>query len=311
VDICCNKSAFSESIPKHLENLLISVFNRQMCSDPLYLPDICRTVFDSTTYLLSIQAQKLPSLFDSFLRDSLSTCTLPSSSRNILASVFDAEKTKSTDSGFKFVAESVTFPNGPVVVFGDKVVGEEVNASYWSFIFRGGNTAWSCGLVPEKESHTKDVLWKRANSIGRYHSGSGCALQQQSMPESATITLHVSYISKTAMFFREGVLTSTAEVPESEVCSTVHDLSNIFLLIIEMGVLIFLPSLYLFLVSVAAWYLRPQRFSFRASGHGCIQICPRFSPYFLVKWCTTNVKCKSSCHFHRGCSRRSVGCESC
>ena len=189
-----------------------------MCSD-LNLSDLCRAVFDTTRYLLSIKAGKLPALLESFLRGSCQpNCLSLSSSVTKRASVFDVAKSKSIDSGFNFEGENkVSFPSGPVILFGDTVVGEETAESFWSFIFRGGNSAWSCGLVPETESRNKDWLWKRASSIGQYHSGSGCALKQQSMPESTTVTVYVNYISKTAMFFGECALTCTVEVPESEV----------------------------------------------------------------------------------------------
>jgi hypothetical protein len=216
VDLFCSTNAFSKSIPPHLEDLLCTIVIRQLCSDTL---NLCRAVFDTTRYLLSIKAGKLPALFESFLRGScFSNCLSLSSSATKLASVFDVAESKSLDSGFEFEGENkVTFPSGPVILFGDTVVGEETAESFWSFIPRGGNSAWSCGLVPETESHNKDWLWKRASSIGQYHSGSGCALKQQSMPESTTITVYVNYISKTAMFFGEGALTCTVEVPESEV----------------------------------------------------------------------------------------------
>ncbi len=219
VDMFCSTNAFSKSIPPYLEDLLCTTVIRQMCSDTLNLPDLCRAVFDTTRYLLSIKAEKLPPLFESFLRGSCQpNCLSLSSSITKRASVFDVAKSKSMDSGFNFEGESkVRFPSGPVILFGDTVVGAETAESFWSFIPRGGNSAWSCGLVPETESHNKDWLWKRANSIGQYHSGHGCALKQQSMPESATVTVYVNYISKTAMFFGEGVLTCTVEVPESEV----------------------------------------------------------------------------------------------
>jgi hypothetical protein len=246
VDLFCSTNAFAKSIPPYLEDLLCSTVIRQMCSDTLNLPDLCRAVFDTTRYLLSIKAEKLPSLFESFLRGScLSNCLSLSSSATKRASVFDVAKSKSLDSGFNFEGENkVTFPNGPVILFGDTVVGEETAESFWSFIFRGGNSAWSCGLVPETESHNKDCLWKRANSIGQHHSGSGCALKQQSMPESATVTVYVNFTSKTAMFFGEGALTCTVEVPESEVSAfalafiaawytqpSIYDLEDIFLVL--------------------------------------------------------------------------------
>jgi hypothetical protein len=286
VDLFCNKDAFSNPIPRDLEDLLSATCLLQISSRALYLPDLCRAVFDTTKYLLSIHAEKLPSLFDSFLRGSLSNCWSPSSSSPstpslAIASVFDVAKSKSMDSGFRFSDKKVPdddsdnlsdddpgdsesddddddddddegfssvlarklsqggdnhdgdvdsgsnfvcFPSGPVILFGDKVIGKEISTSFWSFVFRGGNSAWSCGLVPEKESHNKKCLWDRASSIGQYHSGSGCALKQQSMPEGTTTTVHVNYLSKTAMFFCDGVLTSTVEVPESEASFIVNEL---------------------------------------------------------------------------------------
>jgi hypothetical protein len=272
VDLFCNKDAFSNPIPRDFEDLLSATCLLQISSGALHLPDLCRAVFDTTRYLISTQAETLPSLFDSFLRRSLSDCRSPSSSTTSLASVFDVAKSKSMDSGFRFsdknLSEDVSdngsdddsgdsesdddddddegkvfssvlsrklsqggdngdsdensgsnfvcFPSGPVILFGDKVIGKKISASFWSFIFRGGNSAWSCGLVPEKESHNKKCLWDRTSSIGQYHSGAGCALKQQSMPEGTTTTVYVNYMSKTAMFFCDGVLTSTVEVPESE-----------------------------------------------------------------------------------------------
>jgi hypothetical protein len=194
-----------------------------MCADSSRLPDLCRAFFDSTSYLLSTQAQELPWLFDSFLRASVSDCKTITA--KILSSSFDLVKSTSIDSGFQFNSDvSVTFPSGPVTLFGNKVVGdgEEVTATFWSFIYRGGNSAWSCGLVPEKEADNKRALWERACCIGQYHSGSNCALTQHDMPESSTITVYVDFISKTAMFFTEGVLTSTVDVPETEVSCITH-----------------------------------------------------------------------------------------
>ncbi len=223
VEMCCNQNAFSNSIPRNFEALLTSIFVRLMCADSFRLTDLCRAFFDSTSYLLSTQAQELPWLFDSFLRASVSDCKTIKA--NILSSSFDLIKSTSIDSGFQFNSDvSVTFPSGPVTLFGNKVVGDgkDVTATFWSIIYRGGNSAWSCGLVPEKEAENKRALWERGCCIGQYHSGSDCALAQHDMPESSTITVYVDFISKTAMFFSEGVLTSTVDVPETEVSCIIH-----------------------------------------------------------------------------------------
>jgi hypothetical protein len=106
---------------------------------------------------------------------------------------FDPELTMRFDRGFTFREDNtdVSFPCGPVICFSDLVCGPSNPSQivYLSFKCTGSNDAWSVGVVPEAKTDDKNYLWQRSEAVGRYNSGSGCALTQLRMPSNEAITM--------------------------------------------------------------------------------------------------------------------------
>jgi hypothetical protein len=89
----------------------------------------------------------------------------------------DEPLTLSHDSGFNFSNLStsetdVEFPCGPVNLFSNMVVGMAASTSArFSFIPRGGNSAWAVGIIPESRQSDENVIWE--SPIGWHRGGSG------------------------------------------------------------------------------------------------------------------------------------------
>jgi hypothetical protein len=96
----------------------------------------------------------------------------------------DESLTLSQNYGFNFSKPStletdVHFPSGPVNLFTDIVVGKAscTNARF-SFIPRGGNSAWAVGIIPESQQSDKNAIWSSA--IGWHRGGGGVRNQSMS-----------------------------------------------------------------------------------------------------------------------------------
>jgi hypothetical protein len=101
----------------------------------------------------------------------------------ISATAFDVPKTISQPNGrgFRFSENDsqVTYPNGPISLFTQAVVGPHtpLKFAHFSFKYLGGNDAWSVGVIPESQSHNPDVLWRSRDTIGRASGAHGSALR--------------------------------------------------------------------------------------------------------------------------------------
>ena len=112
----------------------------------------------------------------------------------------DQALTFSLDSGFSFSTPSpsetdVHFPNGPVNLFTNVVVGKTASTSARvSFIPQSGNSAWAVGVIPEYQQSDRSVIW--SSSIGWNRGGSGTrtasAASEFSGAESQSLVCAVS-----------------------------------------------------------------------------------------------------------------------
>ena len=106
---------------------------------------------------------------------------------------FDVQKTLSLNSGLKFSQSNthVVCPSGPVNLFTDALVGPGLpcTVAYVSFQWKGGNSSWCVGVIPETEAGNNRYLKKQCSStgaVGRSNYMTGCDLPKLPMPQGQT-----------------------------------------------------------------------------------------------------------------------------
>ncbi len=140
---------------------------------------------------------------------------------SIAATGFDVPKTlgQPNGRGFRFTKNDlqVTFPNGPISLFTQAVVGPRspVNFAHFSFKYLGGNDAWSVGVIPENQSQSPTVLWGARGIVGRMKGGGsfGSSLPPFQCNSSDTLTSCIDAVQAIWFLCVNGKIVAREPIP--------------------------------------------------------------------------------------------------
>ncbi len=138
----------------------------------------------------------------------------------ISATAFDVPKTISQPNGgrgFRFSENDsqVTYPNGPISLFTQAVVGPHtpLKFAHFSFKYIGGNEAWSVGVIPESQSHNTDVLWRSREAIGRVNGSHGSHLRSFQTNRGDTMTTCIDAVQSLWFLSVNGTVVAREHIP--------------------------------------------------------------------------------------------------
>ena len=140
---------------------------------------------------------------------------------SISATAFDVPKTISQPNGrgFRFSENDsqVSYPNGPISLFTQAVVGPHtpLKFAHFSFKYLGGNDAWSVGVIPESQSENPEVLWRSRDAIGRVNGSHGSHLRSFQPNRGDTLASCIDAVQSVWFLSVNGAVVAREHIPPS------------------------------------------------------------------------------------------------
>jgi len=140
---------------------------------------------------------------------------------SISATSFDVPKTvgQPNGRGFRFSKNDsfVAFPNGPISLFTQALIGPHtpVKFAHFSFKYAGGNEAFSIGAIPESQSHDPNVIWGSPGVVGRINRGSygGSGLKAFPSNQGDTLTTCIDAVQGLWFLCVNGKIVAREQIP--------------------------------------------------------------------------------------------------